>query len=119
MSSGSTPSVRPVRSVTVDGVPQPLPPGLGVLDVREDVEWAHGHIEGATHIPLHDLPARVSEVPDGQTLVVCKVGARSALATDYLQRSGHDVVNLDGGMLDWQAAGRPMVSDTGRPPQVV
>jgi rhodanese-related sulfurtransferase len=37
----------------------------------------------------------------------------------YLAQSGHDVVNLDGGMLDWEAAGRPMVSETGAVPQVV
>ena len=43
----------------------------------------------------------------------------AAQAVAYLQAQGRDVVNLDGGMLDWQAAGRPMVSDTGHPPQVV
>ena len=56
---------------------------------------------------------------EGQTLVVCKVGGRSAQAAAYLQQQGHDVVNLDGGMLDWEAAGRPMVSETGGTPQVV
>jgi rhodanese-related sulfurtransferase len=112
-------SASPIPTVAVTGVPDPLPDGLQVLDVREDVEWAHGHIAGATHIPLRDLPVRLSEVPDGQTLVVCKVGGRSAQAVGYLSQHGHDVVNLDGGMLEWEAAGRPMVSDTGHPPQVV
>jgi len=116
MSFGSTP---PIPTVAVTGVPDPLPEGLHVLDVREPVEWAHGHIAGATHIPLRDLPARLSEVSQGQTLVVCKVGGRSAQAVGYLSQHGHDVVNLDGGMLEWEAAGRPMVSDTGQPPQVV
>jgi rhodanese-related sulfurtransferase len=108
-----------IPTVTITGVPDPLPDGLHVLDVREDVEWAYGHIEGATHIPLRQLPARFDEVPADQTLVVCKIGGRSAQAVAYLRRQGRDVVNLDGGMLDWEAAGRPMVSDTGRPPQVV
>ncbi len=116
MSFGSS---APVPTVAVSGVPDPLPDGLGVLDVREEVEWVHGHIAGAIHIPLSDLPARLSEVPEGQVLVVCKVGARSAQAVGYLAHHGHDVVNLHGGMLDWQAAGRAMVSETGRPPQVV
>ena len=109
----------PIPTVTLDGVPDPLPEGLHVLDVREDPEWRHGHIDGATHIPLGQVPARLAEVPDGQTLVVCKVGGRSAQAVAYLQQHGHDVVNLDGGMLEWEAAGRPMVSETGGPPQVV
>jgi rhodanese-related sulfurtransferase len=108
-----------IPTVALDGVPDPLPEGLHVLDVREDVEWRHGHIDGATHIPLGQVPARLPEIPDGQTLVVCKVGGRSAQAVAYLQQHGHDVVNLDGGMLEWEAAGRPMVSETGGPPQVV
>ncbi len=109
----------PVPTVSVDVVPDPLPEGLRVLDVREDVEWAYGHIEGATHIPLRELPRRLSEVPETQTLVVCQVGSRSARAVGYLQQQGRDAVNLDGGMVDWAAAGRAMVSDTGLPPQVV
>ena len=108
-----------IPTVTLDGVPDPLPEGLHVLDVREDVEWVHGHIEGAAHIPLGELMARVAEVPDGQTLVVCRGGGRSGQAVAYLTQHGHDVVNLDGGMSDWAAAGRPMVSETGGPPQVV
>lgn len=108
-----------VPTVTVDGVPQPLPEGLAVLDVREPVEWVHGHIEGAVHIPLMDLPKRLDEVPEGEVLVVCKIGGRSAQATAYLRQRGHEVVNLDGGMLDWEAAGRPMVSETGHRPHVV
>ena len=108
-----------IPTVSIDGVPHPLPEGLAVLDVREDVEWAAGHIEGAVHIPLSELPARLADVPDAQTLVVCKVGGRSAQATMWLAQQGYEVVNLDGGMLDWEAAGRPMVSETGEPPAVV
>ena len=108
-----------VPTVSVTGVPDPLPEGLSVLDVREEIEWVHGHIEGAVHIPLATLPERVSDVPAGQVLVVCKIGGRSARAVAYLAHAGYDAVNLDGGMLDWEAAGRPMVSETGTPPQVV
>lgn len=108
-----------IPTVAVDGVPDPLPEELAVLDVREPVEWAHGHIDGAVHIPLMDLPERLHEVSGGQTLVVCKVGGRSGQAAAYLLEQGYDAVNLDGGMLDWEAAGRPMVSETGQPPQVV
>ena len=108
-----------IPTVAISGVPDPLPEGLHVLDVREDDEWRAGHIEGATHIPLRDLPSRVADVPEGQTLVVCKVGGRSSRAAAYLLQQGRDVVNLDGGMLDWEGAGRPMVSESGWTPQVV
>lgn len=108
-----------IPTVTVDGVPHPLPEGVTVLDVREPVEWAHGHIDGAVHIPLMDLPGRLDEVPEGQVLVVCKIGGRSAQAVGYLVAQGLDAVNLHGGMVEWAEAGRPMVSDTGSMPHVV
>ena len=108
-----------IPTVSMAGVPDPLPEGLAVLDVREPVEWAHGHIEGAVHIPMNELPSRLGEVPDGRLLVVCKVGGRSAQVTGYLVQQGRDAVNLDGGMLDWEAAGRAMVDETGQPPLVV
>ncbi|HYG92868.1 MAG TPA: rhodanese-like domain-containing protein [Nocardioides sp.] len=107
-----------VPTVSIAGVPDPLPEDLAVLDVREDDEWTAGHIDGALHVPLRELPARLADIPPTQTLVVCKVGGRSAQAVAYLAQQGYDVVNLDGGMLDWEAAGRPMVSETGEPPYV-
>lgn len=108
-----------VPTVTIDGVPDPLPEGLRILDVREQAEWDHGHIDGALHIPLSELGGRIDDVPTEQTLVVCKVGGRSAQAVAWLSSQGRDVVNLDGGMLEWEATQRPMVSETGREPQVV
>ena len=105
-----------IPAVSIDQVPDPLPEGLVVVDVREPVEWAHGRIDGAVHIPLGELMERVGEVPtEGQVLVVCKVGGRSAQATGFLVQSGVEAINLDGGMLEWQGAGRPMVSDLGDP----
>jgi len=111
-----------IPTVAIDGVPDPLPEGLAVLDVREPVEWAHGHIDGSVHVPLMELPQRLEEleeVGDQQTLVVCKVGARSAQAVGYLRQRGYDAFNLDGGLIEWQSAGRALVSETGRPPAVI
>ncbi len=109
----------PIASVSVDGVPQPLPADLPVLDVREQHEWDAAHIEGALHVPLMEVPGRLADLPATQVLVVCKVGGRSGQAVAYLSELGYDVVNLVGGMVAWEAAGRPMVSETGRPPEVV
>ena len=108
-----------IPSTTVDALPDPLPEAYTVLDVREPIEWEHGHIDGAVHVPLMELPNRRDEIPDGHVLVVCRVGARSRQATHYLGQQGYDGFNLDGGMVDWVAAGRPMLSENGRPPQVV
>ncbi|KOU32796.1 sulfurtransferase [Streptomyces sp. WM6372] len=91
-----------------------------VLDVREDDEWAAGHVEGALHIPMSDFVARFGElteaVEDGRRVhVMCRVGGRSAQVTQYLVRQGVDAVNIDGGMQAWDGAGRPMVTDNGNP----
>ncbi len=99
-----------VPTVTVDGIPNPLPPELVILDVREDHEWAEGHIPGAVHIPLGELLERKAELdPEVQTLVVCHVGGRSARATAYLVANGHQAVNLEGGMIAWEDARREIV----------
>jgi rhodanese-related sulfurtransferase len=108
-----------IPAVTVPELDDPLPDAMCVLDVREQVEWDHGHIEGARHLPMMELVERRDEIPAVPVLVVCRVGSRSAQVTAYLVQQGYDAVNLDGGMVDWAAAGRSMVSETGRPPQVV
>jgi rhodanese-related sulfurtransferase len=72
------------------------------------------------HIPLMQLANRFAEVPaTGQTLVVCRVGSRSAQAAAYLLQQGVDAVNLAGGLAAWASARRPLVSDDGRPPRVL
>ena len=100
-----------VPHVTVDEVPDPLPPDWVVLDVREPHEWAAGHVEAAVHIPLGQLPLHVGELdPQRPLLVVCHLGHRSARATAWLTGIGHHAVNLEGGMDAWEAAGRPVVA---------
>ena len=103
--------MEPVPAVTVDQLPDPLPDELTVLDVREPIEWDQAHVPGSLHIPMAELPTRLGELPtDRQLLVVCAVGARSARAAGWLVRQGHDAINLDGGLVEWQSAGRPLVS---------
>lgn len=109
----------PVPTVTVDGVPAAMPDDVTVVDVREQQEWDAGHIEGARHLPLSQLPDRLAEVPaEGRLLMVCKVGGRSAQATAYLQQQGREAINLDGGVVAWSQAGRPLVSASGGPGSV-
>ncbi|MGW7225657.1 rhodanese-like domain-containing protein [Streptomyces cyaneofuscatus] len=104
----------PLPSVDVAQVPLD---GL-VLDVRENDEWAAGHVEGALHIPMSDFVARFGELTeaagDGRRVhVMCRVGGRSAQVTQYLVQQGIDAVNIEGGMLAWDGAGRPMMTDDG------
>jgi rhodanese-related sulfurtransferase len=104
----------------VPAIPAATVPGEAwVLDVREDDEWAAGHAPGARHIPMTQLAARAGEIPHGQTVyVICRSGHRSARVTQALARAGWDAINVAGGMHDWAAAGRPMVTDSGAEPYV-
>jgi len=106
-----------VPNVTVDDVPA----DAFLLDVREDDEWAAGHAPGAHHVPMMQIPGRLEEVPnDKNVVVICRVGSRSAQVVAYLQANGWaQAANLDGGMQDWAAAGRAMVSEDGSDPRVI
>jgi rhodanese-related sulfurtransferase len=85
-----------------------------LLDVREDDEWSRGHAPGATHIPMGEVAARLGEIdPDAELFVVCHAGGRSLRVAQYLARNGFEPINVDGGMLAWAGAGRPVITDDG------
>ncbi|MUK01001.1 rhodanese-like domain-containing protein [Vibrio cholerae] len=97
-----------------------VPSQARILDVREDHEWEAGHVEGAVHIPLDQLPARLGELdPDEDLHVVCRLGGRSQRAAEWLEANGYTAINVSGGMEAWLEAGRPMVSETGSEPTVL
>ncbi|MBT0771159.1 rhodanese-like domain-containing protein [Kineosporia sp. J2-2] len=103
-----------VRSVD----PTQVPADAAILDVREPDEWDAGHISGAVHIPLMEVPARTADLPEGDVYVVCRSGGRSARAAAWLEQNGFEAINISGGMGAWQAVGREMVSETGEAPAV-
>jgi rhodanese-related sulfurtransferase len=84
-----------------------------LIDVREGEEWDAGHAPDAHHVPMMQIPTRIDEVPrERSVVIVCRVGARSAQVVAYLLNQGYErVANLDGGMIAWEAAGRPLVSE--------
>jgi rhodanese-related sulfurtransferase len=79
---------------------------LTVLDVREADELAICALPGALHIPMAQVPSRLSELPADRPLVVmCHHGMRSLRIVQYLRGKGFDhAVNLDGGIEAWAAA---------------
>lgn len=73
-----------------------------VIDVREVDEWNAGHIKQAKLIPLGFLPYRMDELDKSKPVVmVCRSGARSHRATQFLSSQGFDAANMVGGMLAW------------------
>lgn len=85
-----------------DGAPAPT-----ILDVRQPIEWRDdGAIPGAQRIFVADLPARLAEVPAGSAVtVLCKSGARAAIAASLLDAAGRDVrLVARGGAPGWDGA---------------
>jgi rhodanese-related sulfurtransferase len=108
-------SVSPeVPQVDADAGSRLVEDGAFLLDVREPDEWMAGHAAAATHIPLAQIPSRVEEIPAGETVVViCRGGARSQRAAEFLRAGGIEAANLAGGMRAWEAAGLDVVTDDG------
>jgi rhodanese-related sulfurtransferase len=83
-----------------------------VLDVREDKEYASGHIPKARHIPLGQLAGRLPELDKYKgkpILVTCRSGQRSARACRTLKKAGFETVyNQAGGIIAWERANLPV-----------
>ena len=75
------------------------------------LEWEAGHIEGAAHIPLHELPHRLDAVPPGEVWVHCRTGYRSTVAASLLAARGRNVISIDDEIGNALAAGLPVVTN--------
>lgn len=85
-----------------------------VVDVREQAERDAGYIEGSRHIPLQELAAAAATLPKETTIVAqCRVGGRSAMAAQALRAAGYDAWSMAGGLLQWDAEGRPLAPEGG------
>ena len=84
---------------------------LTLIDVREDNEWARGHLPGAVHLGKGIIDRDIEKAfPDKDAALVlyCGGGFRSALAADNLQKMGYtNVISMDGGWRGWTEAGYP------------
>jgi len=86
-----------------------------LVDVREDNEWALGHVPGAVHMGRGIIERDIEmKVPETSTKVIlyCGGGFRSALVADNLQKMGYtNVESMDGGWRGWVEAGLPTAKD--------
>lgn len=89
--------------------------GIKLIDTREPYEHAEARIEGGVLIPPAFVAERIagSASRDDRVIVYCRSGARSAAAAETLIELGYsDVVNMTGGILEWEAQGLPVASDS-------
>jgi rhodanese-related sulfurtransferase len=89
---------------------------LSLVDVREESEWAHGHLPGAVHLGKGVIERDIERAfpdKDAPLVLYCGGGFRSALAADNLQKMGYtDVTSMDGGWRGWTEAGFPIEKPT-------
>src|SRR5580698_2650069 len=86
-----------------------------MVEVREDSEWARGHVPGAIHLGRGVIERDIERtIPDktSQIVLYCGGGFRSALAADNLRKMGYsNVISMDGGWRGWTEAGLPIIID--------
>ena len=88
---------------------------IELVDVREQYEWDAGRVAGARHIELERLAHRADSLPRDRPIVFqCRLGARSAMATEAFRAAGWDAYNLTGGIAEWVSRGLPIEPDDGR-----
>ncbi|HLS45255.1 MAG TPA: rhodanese-like domain-containing protein [Ornithinicoccus sp.] len=98
-----------------------VPDDAVIVDVREHDEWQAGHAPNAVHVPMGTVPERLDDFPDTDdpVAVICRSGGRSGRAVQWLVQQGFDVVNVEGGMRAWAAAGKAMISEDSSEPTVI
>ncbi|HEX2016145.1 MAG TPA: rhodanese-like domain-containing protein [Solirubrobacteraceae bacterium] len=89
-------------------------PELQIIDVREPYEYEAGHIAQARHIELERLASEASSIDRERPVIFhCRLGVRSAMATQAFRASGYEAHSMAGGLMAWAQAGLPLSPDGG------
>lgn len=115
MLSGTTliSAIRGIRQISPDEATQLINHDGGVvIDVRDDKEYAEGHIINSLHVPMASVQSRIAELEKYKqkpVIVSCRSGARSSTVGGWLRKHNFEnVANLKGGIMAWQSAGLPL-----------
>lgn len=104
-----------IKETNVNEVKRRLDAGeeFYLVDVREESEWARGHLPGAIHLGKGIIERDIEQtIPDNSAFIIlyCGGGFRSTLVADNLRKMGYThVVSMDGGWRGWTEAGYPTV----------
>jgi rhodanese-related sulfurtransferase len=101
-----------IHEITVDELAELLP-SARLVDVRQPEEYADAHVPGAVLVPLAEVPDHLDAFEgDGPAYVICKSGARSMRACEFLAEQGIEAVNVAGGTTAWLLSGREHATGT-------
>jgi rhodanese-related sulfurtransferase len=104
----------PGIEVTPQQAKEMLDAGAQLIDVREGYEWDAGRIAGARHIELERLASQAQTIDKDRPVVFqCRLGARSAFATQAFRAEGYDAWSMAGGLQRWHDEGLPLEPDDG------
>jgi rhodanese-related sulfurtransferase len=113
MSTDQETFAEPFQRITPQQAKELIDSGtVQVIDVREDWEYANGHIPNAKLVPLKKIISNAQQNVDGDNIVfVCEVGQRSAVAAEFAAALGkQNLYNLEGGTSAWRGLGFPIES---------
>jgi rhodanese-related sulfurtransferase len=83
-----------------------------LVDVREDHEYAAGHIAAARHVELQELPSQAGTLDRERPVIFqCRVGSRSLMAAQAFREAGFEAYSMAGGLVQWAGEGRPLAPD--------
>ena len=100
-----------IAEISVDELEEQLTEGARLIDVRQPYEFDEMRVSGAELVPLATVPDNVDAFRgDSPVYVICKTGARSARACEFLAAQGVEAINVAGGTLAWIRSGRDYVS---------
>ena len=100
-----------ITEITVDELDERLAEGARLIDVRQPYEFDEARVKGAVLVPLATVPDNVEAFRgDGPVYIICRTGARSARACEFLASHGIEAVNVAGGTLAWIKSGRDYLS---------
>ena len=100
-----------IREVSVDELETALAAGGRVIDVREEHEYTEAHVPSAVLVVLSTVPQHVDAFRGEPVAhVICRSGARSMKACEFLAEQGVEAVNVAGGTMAWMMSGRAVVA---------
>jgi rhodanese-related sulfurtransferase len=102
-----------ISEISVEDLDERLAEGGRLIDVRQPYEFDEAHVAGAVLVPLATVPDNVDAFRGSSDVyVICKTGARSRRACEFLAAQGVEAVNVAGGTLAWVNSGREYVTGT-------
>jgi rhodanese-related sulfurtransferase len=85
-----------------------------LVDVREQHEWDQGRVAGARHVEIERLAAQAETIDKARPVIFqCRLGARSAMATQAFRAAGYEAYSMAGGLQRWHDEGLPLEPEGG------